>query len=496
MKQNKLLLTLSAIALLGGLGSCSRKTFETDVVPSGETTTATPSGKSIEIRFWHTFGQSIVGQMEDEIDKFKALVKEHEGVDVDIKLEYQGGYPEILDKMSKAAAVYDMPTMAVAYPDHVATYLGYEKSEAEYGKYVYDLSKFANDPEIGFGKEEYLGDGAGSDFVQAFMDEGTSYLRDGMYSLPLMKSTEVMIYNKDVALTFAQKRDSSINSDQKVKNYIEGMSWDEFMEFCQYIVDHKNEDVGVASNMEWPAFYDSDSNMFITSSIQQNIPYISVKDGQGSNDFNNDQAKANVTKLKGYYDKGLFSTKGATDQYGSNYFKDGKTIFDIGSTGGAGYNIPTGDAFSVGICRVPGFNKNNIKQVSQGITVTLTKAKDDADGLKAKYAWKFLKYVTNASENALLCTRGSQGYMPVRHSAFETKTIKRYMELDDGTPTGELYTLSDELVKNDSFYTTPTFKGAAKTYDSVGGILSQVFLNKKSVNDAFTDAYSDAQKAM
>lgn len=481
MKQNRLPIILSTLALLGGLGSCKKND------PSN-------ASSAVNIRFWVTFGQEIQSQVNDEIDKFKALVKENEHVDVDIQLEYQGDYNAIYDKMTKAASIYDLPTIAVAYPDHVATYLGYERSAADYGKYVYDLSRFASDPQIGFGKEEYLGDKEQSDFIKAFLDEGTSYLREGMYSLPLMKSTEVMIYNKEAALSFARLKDPAINSDEKVKAYLESLSWDEFMDFCQFILDHKSESSFNLKQLKWPAFYDSDSNLFVTSSIQKKIPYLSIQAGKGSNDFNNAQAKQNVTKLKGYHDRGLFSTKGSAEgKYGSTYFKNGETIFDIGSTGGAGYNLPTGNAFEAGICKVPSFNKEDQRQVNQGVTVTLTKAKDDKDGRKAKYAWKFLKYITNATENALLCTRGSQGYMPVRHSAFETRAIKAFMGME-GT-NGELYTLCRNLSLNDSFYTTPSFMGAAKSYEAVGGIMTQVFTGKKSVDEAFTEAYAQAQQA-
>ena len=81
------------------------------------------NSNTIKIKFWHTFGQTIVDGLNAKIKNFTAAIKEHDNVDVTVELSYQGGYDEIAKKISDGYAVGNKPTIAVAYPDNVADYL-------------------------------------------------------------------------------------------------------------------------------------------------------------------------------------------------------------------------------------------------------------------------------------------------------------------------------------------------------------------------------------
>ena len=121
---------------------------------------------------------------------------------------------------------------------------------------------------------------------------------------------------------------------------------------------------------------------------------------------------------------------------------------------------------------------------------------DDPTGEKAKYAYKFLKYLTSASVNAYLCVNGSEGYIPVRKSAYKTKLFSNY--LAEGEE-GEFVPKVADIVINqiDGHYlTTPCFKGSAKARDEVGSILTRVFKNNATVDQAFADAVTETKKAM
>ena len=70
------------------------------------------------------------------------------------------------------------------------------------------------DANIGFGKEGYLGDEYdASDFVPAYLEEGQQYIRQGTYSLPFLKSSEVMFYNIQGVNKAMTYYDSSIASN-------------------------------------------------------------------------------------------------------------------------------------------------------------------------------------------------------------------------------------------------------------------------------------------
>ena len=469
MKHTKLLSMLALLPVLGGLASCNRKSDDT-------------------IYFWHTCGQTVVDELEKRIDEFEKLVLENEGKTINIKLVYQGSYDDILHNISTSFSTGNQPTLAIAYPDHVAEYLA---SEDTPGQFVVNLADYINDPEIGLGKEAWIGDGESSDFVEAFYEEGSSYGREGIYSLPLMKSTEVMYYNKDEVLPLISKYQPTLDTTAKAEEWLSNLTWDEFMEFCQYI--KANYTPGV--DKFYPAFYDSDSNMYITASIQKNIPFLDYDDNHnGELLFNNDQAKAMVQQFKDWYDEGLFSTKGVTGQYGSNFFTNVGCLFDIGSSGGAGYNYPAGGTFEVGICKVPAFNEENRLYVTQGLTATVLKSGDDYDGNKALYGYKFLKYLTSTDVNTELCINGSEGYIPVRKSCYETTLFKEYSS-DETLMTGQVANIVTKEI-NGHYFNTPCFKGSAYARDNVGGILSQVFSDERTIDEAFETAINETKTQM
>ena len=100
------------------------------------------TGKVV-INFWHTFGQKPEAALKSKIADFVKKVKDKEGVDVEVVLSYQGGYKDMPSKVTTGIATGESPTIAVAYPDHVADYLALEGSEA--GKYVVNFDKYLKD---------------------------------------------------------------------------------------------------------------------------------------------------------------------------------------------------------------------------------------------------------------------------------------------------------------------------------------------------------------
>ena len=149
--------------------------------------------KGITIKFWHTFGQTVVDGLKSKIADFKKAVKENDGVDVEVDMKYQGGYDDIAKLISDGFAVKNTPTIAVAYPDNVADYIEVGKSANV--DFVVNLDQFIKSKEVGFGKEAWLGDKYDEeDFIEDFYAEGSAYTLEGTYSLPFLKSTEIMFY--------------------------------------------------------------------------------------------------------------------------------------------------------------------------------------------------------------------------------------------------------------------------------------------------------------
>ena len=106
---------------------------------------------SNKIIFWHTFGQTVQDELNNQISSFEKIIKEKEGVDVDVELSYIGSYDDILQQVKMGFASGRTPAIAVAYPDHVGEYLGLEDFDEQY---VYNLEKLFDDPKLGYGKQD------------------------------------------------------------------------------------------------------------------------------------------------------------------------------------------------------------------------------------------------------------------------------------------------------------------------------------------------------
>ena len=433
--------------------------------------------KGLTIKFWHTFGQTVQDGLKPKIAAFQQAVKEQEGVDLRIQMVYQGSYDDIAKKIADGYSVNNRPTIAVAYPDNVADYLEIGKSSGK--EFVVNLDKYINDSSVGFGKEEWLGDVEGkdeTDFVEDFYEEGKGYAVQGTYSLPFMKSTEIMFYNITLLKYFMPTFKPEIGtSEELIKEYMSDISWEEFMQLCAHIKDNMAD---ISDTLEVPAWYDSDANMFVSKLFQKNIGYSAVNDnGKGTILFANEPDYTKTVEMleefNEAYKANLFTTKGIKNTYGSDFFTGEQCVFSIGSSGGSGYNFPQADAFDLGVCRVPDSNSNPL-YVSQGPTLAIF----NDNGLSAEknekttlYAWKFLKYITNAQANAELCVNGSEGYAPVRYSAYETEFFQEFME--EGEQYAKCYdVIVNEININAGYLVAPAFKGSAALRDECGSLLT------------------------
>ena len=491
MKNNKLLkffsITGSTLLLVSGLAACGNTGGPS--IPSEDG----PSG-TVTIDFWHTFGQTIVDQLTAKIERFQDIIKTNEGVDVVVNLRYQGSYDDIQRKISNGFAIGNIPTLAVAYPDHVADYLYTEGSD--HGKYVVNFEDFFNHDEYGYGKNSYLKDSEDeNDIISAFLEEGRQFVREGTYCFPYMKSSEVMFYNVEQVNQLLPLYDSSLNTESAVYEFLNNMSWDTFLDVCEVAKNNKDK---LVSTLEVPAFYDSDSNLFISKMFQNEIAYSSINQTtqKGQIDFEtgeaNTRAKQMVTELKTAHDAGLITTKGTEGKYGSNAFIAQETIFSIGSSGGSGYNFPDSGNFTVGVCKVPASN-NNPLYVSQGPSLCMLNnpslsSKVNSENLE--YAWKLIKWITNTDNNIELCIRGSEGYVPVRVSSYETEVYFDFLE--NGEDYAKVATIvADEI--DGHYLSTAVFKGSSTLRDQVGGIISSVLLGQSTVDEAFAAAINNTK---
>ena len=499
MKKNLLkLLVLSGASLLavscgggGGGGNSESKEANTSTSSQGG-----GSGNAVEITFWHTFGQTIQDNLNVQLKEFKRLVKQNDGVDVAVKLTPFSDYPTINNDISTALKTNNHPTIAVAYPDHVADYLLAEGNTP--GKYIVDFNTYINDAQVGLGKESWLGDRENDsidDFIPAYLAGGSDFSREGQLCLPYMKSTEAMLYNYDaVEKVLAHYKPDFHGSKSEIENYMNNLDWDEFMNLCRQTATYKNE---FNPDLKQVAYYDSDSNLFISQLFQSGIPYSSIVTNEqgkkgGHIDFADGQARTNaenlVKNLKTNRDtlaNGLrvLNTKGTEGNYGSNSFKNVESVFVVGSTGGSGYSL-TSD-FKIGVCKVPYVKGGQPLYVTQGPELCIfnnPSLSDTANKQRTLYAWKLIKFLTNPKNNCQICLQGSEGYLPVRKSAYSQDL---YLDFLDTKSEGEFQPYIAELVTNTingRYFNTKCFAGSTDLRSACGSLLTDCLL-ANSVDD-------------
>ena len=400
------------------------------------------SDNRTKVVFWHTMGKDNQVMLEKWIEEFE---KAHP----DIKIEHaaQGGYDDINDKLKKAIPAGTYPTMAFAYPDHVADYLGKNFANSK----VVPLNDLINDPEIGIDLNDY---------VDSYLEEGLSYGTDTYYSMPYTKSTEVLFYNK----TFFD-----------ANGLVPPTTWDEFETLAAKIRELDSESIVLG--------YDSADNLFITMAEQNGNPYTSANPDEHYL-FNVEANHNMVKKLDTWFDNKWLTTKDMLNgDYTSNKFKAQDIYMSVGSTGGIGYNVPADDeegnpSFDAAAAKLPQVDPENGKAISQGPSICFFKQSDK----QVRAAWQFYAYITNAENSAKWASE--TGYNPVNKGSYETETYKKYLAKDD------LYGRVAKVTKEmDSWYfVSPAFKGSSTARKQVGLILTNVFGNKFSVEQAFQAA--------
>lgn len=501
----KIIPVLGAALMAASITGCQGEGTGPGPGPGPDPIPPTPS-KSVKIDFWHTFGDKVESALLTEINEFTRLVKENEDVDVTVDLLYRGNYDATAQAIVTSLSGGDSPTLAIAYPDSVSDFMKLEGGEK--GKYVVDLAKFIENKETTFGTDRYLGDTSSDidDFYQTFYEEGTKYIQPGMYSFPYMKSTEIMLYNRTAVIDMLEfyneeyykpTHGGKILTEGELDDYMNSISWDDLMNMAQCIRDNaKSIAPSVLQKDKYPVLYDSDSNLFISKLLQNNISYSGIKNGKGYIGFKDGEdrqkAEALVAKWQDAHNKMLFSTKGSKGTYSSNDFKEESTIFVIGSSGGSGYSFPETGSFELGFARVP-VDNDNPQYVTQGPTFTmLTHPRFTAEenAMKQKYAWKLIKYLTSTDVNTALCCNGSEGYLPVRKSSTTTPIFDEYLK-DGGN-----YSLAARCVLNniqDFYFNTSIFPGSATLRDQAGAIVTEAFANQLSISKIFDKAIESTE---
>ena len=423
--------------------------------------------QSVEITFTHTMGAKLAGILDQYIVEFNKIYP-------NIKISHQsaGGWGDINGQINTEIAGGNQPNIAYCYPDHVAVY-NIAKSVVSLDSLISNTSKIE-------GTDEILGltEAQKADFIKSYYNEGLVYGDGKMYTMPLSKSTEIMYYDK----TFFDANGLEVPTN-----------WDEMWKVCDQILKIDPDCI--------PLGYDAEDNWFITMCEQMNSGFTSAEDG-GKYLFNNDTNKKFVKDLRGYYEKGYFTTQELYGSYTSNLFvetQDTRCYMCIGSSGGAQYQMSNSDtedgsfAFEVGVAPIPQFNSNNKRTISQGPSLCILQGSNTTPQQIMAY-WLFVKFLcTNVDFQAEFSM--ASGYMPVLESVTSNSAYAAWLDKGNGREYLVAQCVKVGIDGRADYFVSPAFNGSSTARSEAGNLLLKcVSGNPKggSVDDLINTAFQDA----
>ncbi len=429
--------------------------------------------QQVTITFGHTMGQASMAI----VDKY---IKEFNKIYPNIKVEHvnKGGWSDINGTINTEINGGTQPNIVYCYPDHVAMY-NLSKSVVTLDNLIASTLAVGDTGEI-LG----LTDAQKKDFVESYYNEGTAFGDGLMYTMPLSKSTEILYYDKD----FFAANGLTVPT-----------TWEEMWAVCEQI---KKIDPSC-----YPLGYDSEANWFITMCEQMNAGYTDASKGSGNYyEFDNEQTRAFITELRGYYEKGYFNTQELYGGYTSGLFTNqdpskARCYMCIGSSGGARHQTPkttdeegnTTYAFEVGIAPIPQVSADNKKAISQGPSVCILKGNNTTDQ-QIMASWLFVKFLcTNVDFQAEFSM--DSGYMPVLKSVTENAVYAKWLADANGFDKLNALAVKVGIEGRDTYFVSDAFNGSTTARNEVGYLLVECIstaLNGQTLEQLLDKAFQDA----
>ncbi len=343
----------------------------------------TASGK-IAIEFWHSQKRQNKDALEAVVARFNAQSPTYE-----IKLSNLGSYTTLFQKLrTTALGKGDMPQLAIAYESMVA-----ELMQADC---VAALDDYINHPDYGLSKEDQ------DDIFPSFLNSNRYPEFDGkLLSFPFTKSLLMLYYNAEILRAAGHEQPPA--------------TWKEFLQQCRD-VKAKTDKLPYAYARD-PSSFDS----MIMSRGGQLAPNRGATSGLGS-----PQAVETLALLKTLVDEKLAIVIPFESDDDRLYFSQGKCAFILRSSTTRSYmrkdmvDEQGRDRFAWSIACPPVGEGQPKLTVLYGGNIVMFKSTPE----RQRGAWEFMKFFISRDITAEWSVK--TGYLPVRRSAAETKTLQDF----------------------------------------------------------------------
>ncbi len=357
---------------------------------STETKSPLDPKNPVTVVLWHYYNGSIKENFDNIVSEFNETVGMEKGIFVDA--QSQGDIEQlsvsIKNSVFQSLGSYPMPHLFAAYPD--VAYAVYKNNK------LVNLDAYFTPEEL-------------SEYRKEFLYEGYFLLDEGLYVLPIAKSTENLFVNKTLWEEFANE--NSID-DEKLR------TWEGIVEVAELYYEKTGKSfLGI----------DSSSNYVMQASIQLgNEIYTYSEDGTVKFNLSKDIAykiweNYYIPYMNRYFTKiGRFSVDDA---------RTGKIIAYIASTTAASY-FPREVTFSQDdiiqieplILAFPRFEYGRPVAIQQGAGMCMTKS----DYAHEYASAEFLKWFTDTKQNIEFAI--NTGYFPVKNEALSEEVLLNALE--------------------------------------------------------------------
>ncbi|UCC65294.1 MAG: ABC transporter substrate-binding protein [Anaerolineae bacterium] len=355
-----LIVAIAASSLLAGCGKA-----------------AAPNGP-VKVVWW----RSLTGVRGDTQDELVRRFNESQD-EVEVEVQFQGSYGELVEKLLAALAADEVPDVVLLDSPFVVLF-------AKDGVLV-PLDDLAADKEIGLDLD---------DMMQGLISDG--YYKGKLYALPLMRSTPLLYYNRDLF--------KEVGLPDRVPE-----TWDEFKEFCDKLTKVEGGETvrqGVSFTMGRTT-----AHWYLQAAIYAFGGEVSDED------FNMLLEEPETVAAAQLWQDLVFkykTGKAGVDEGGSHGdFLNHRAGMVFGSTGSMS-SLRNNADFEVGAGMIPEQTRRMVPVGGSVIAMTST----DKDRQEA--AWKFMKYMVQPAANYYVVEQ--TGYLPTSQSSLEYDDMVAYFD--------------------------------------------------------------------
>ena len=428
--------------LEGGFNNWSEKLPELTTAGVAVEAPAETEPEEVTLTFWHAMS----GSNEEAMIKItEDFMKEYPHITV--KLENQGGYTDLFDKLMASAKSNQLPNLAQIYSNRLSWYV--DKGLA------LDLTPYMNDPAIGFTAEEL------ADIPEMFLDN--CIWDGGQYALPFNKSMMVLYYNVDMLAEAGVEVPTT---------------WEEWAEASKKLT--KDTD-GDGEPDIYGTVFANNLSTDIAPWVHQAGGTALLDDATGTPLFTSDAMKEAIAFLNGMFQDG--SARFADEDKNANVpVQQGRAAMCVASTSA----LPTIEkntleGINIHCAALPGYKTND--QLYYGTNVTIYDVGTDAE---KEAAWLYLKFFIATDNTAYFASQ--TGYMPVRKSAMVSDV---YKDILAAKPMKQV-----PMDYFDLGFQGDRCIGCINALNALGDEIKLVFAGEKDLDTALADAQVAGQKAV